>query len=133
MVYPMAKRVPPLSELVEEFALNVAAQTDSKGPASVGNRFANRYIRSFQRLRRRGDAGRNALAVLFIHPLRDVRAMAAAFLLRHRTSEALSVLAQVAQGTDLTAFGAGQAIERWNEGTWALDLLENDLPKRRKL
>ncbi len=47
--------------------------------------------------------------------------MAAVYLLRHRTDEAVAVLEQVARGQGLIAFEAGQALERWKEGTWALD------------
>jgi hypothetical protein len=51
----------------------------------------------------------------------DVRVMAATFLLRHRTTESMSVLRQAAKGPGLVAFEAAQAIKRWNEGAWALD------------
>ncbi len=69
-----------------------------------------------------GDRGRDALAVLLEHGRADVRVMAAAFLLRHRTEAALAVLRDAAAGKGLAAFGAGMAIKHWEEGTWALDL-----------
>jgi hypothetical protein len=51
----------------------------------------------------------------------DVRVTAAAFLLRHRTSEALAVLEMAAQGQGLAALGAIQTLKNWKGGTWALD------------
>jgi hypothetical protein len=112
-----------LEKLVEEFAQNVAAQTEeiSHGTASKGNRHAKRYIAAFDKLCAHGDVGRNALAVLFTHPRMDVRVMAAAFLLRHRTAEARAVLEEAAKGKGLAALGAQQTLENWANGTWALD------------
>jgi hypothetical protein len=59
--------------------------------------------------------------VLFKHPRMDVRVAAAAHLLRHRTAEARAVLQEIAKGEGLAAFEAGEALKRWEEGTWALD------------
>jgi hypothetical protein len=72
-------------------------------------------------LRSRGDAGQDALAVLFRHPSMDVRTAAAAFLLRYRTTEAKAVLEEAARGKGLIPFEASEALKRWEEGTWALD------------
>lgn len=47
--------------------------------------------------------------------------MAAAFLLRYRTTEALHVLREAAKGSGLIAFEASEAIKRWEERTWELD------------
>jgi hypothetical protein len=47
--------------------------------------------------------------------------MAAVYLLRYKTREALEVLRKEAAGVGLVAFGAQQAIKRWEEGTWKLD------------
>lgn len=112
-----------LEKLVEEFAQNVAAQTEeiAHGSAAKGNRHAKRYIAAFDKLCTHGDAGRDALAVLFIHPRMDVRVMAAAFLLRHRTAEAKTVLEEAAQHKGLSALSAQQTLENWGNGTWALD------------
>jgi hypothetical protein len=113
----------PLEELVEQFARNVAAQTEAiwRGDAKAGNKHARQRAAAFKQLRAHGDAGRDALAALLTHPSVDVRTMAAVYLLRHRTDEAVAVLEQVARGQGLIAFEAGQALERWKEGTWALD------------
>jgi hypothetical protein len=112
-----------LEELVTQFAQNVAAQTDAiwRGDAKTGNRHAKKYISAFEKLRAHGDAGRDALAALFSHPRMDVRVMAAAVLLRHRTVEAKAVLQEAAKGEVLIPFEAQQALQRWEEGTWALD------------
>jgi hypothetical protein len=112
-----------IEKLVDEFAWHVAAQTDAifKGDVRTGNRHANKRLAAFKKLCAHGDAGRDALAVLFEHPRMDVRAMAAAYLLRHRTAEATAVLMEISKGEGLAAFGASEALKRWEEGTWALD------------
>jgi hypothetical protein len=58
-----------------------------------------------------------------VHERADVRVTAAAYLLRHRTGQALQVLREAAKGSGLTAFEASQAIQRWEENTWELDPL----------
>jgi len=112
-----------LEELVDQFARNVAAQTDAirKGDAKTGNKHAKQYTAALQKLRTRGDAGRDALSVLLKHPRTDVRAMAAAFLLRYRTAEAKAVLEAAAKEGGVAAIGATMTLKRWAEGTWALD------------
>jgi hypothetical protein len=112
-----------LEQLVEQFAKNVAEQTDAiwRGDARTGNKHARKYGATFDKLRAHGDAGRDALAVLLEHPRIDVRVMAAAHLLRYRTAEARAVLEEAAKGDGLVSFKAGQALKRWEDGTWALD------------
>src|SRR5690242_7117542 len=112
-----------LAELVEEFARNVAAQTDAifQGNTSAEDEHASRYIAAFKRLLSAGDAGRDALAVLLTHPRMDVRVGAAACLLRHRTAESKAVLEAAARGEGLAAFEAAQVLRNWENGTWALD------------
>ncbi|MFL5348902.1 MAG: DUF2019 domain-containing protein [Hyalangium sp.] len=112
-----------LEELVEQFAEDVAAQTDAiwRGDAKTGNKHARRYNAAFDKLRAHGNAGRDALAVLLKHPRLDVRVTTAARLLRHRTAEAKAVLEEAAKGEGLVPFEAQQALQRWEEGTWALD------------
>ncbi|CAM4522806.1 DUF2019 domain-containing protein [Corallococcus sp. AB004] len=110
-------------ETVEEFAQNVAAQTDAigRGDAKTGNKHADRYIAAFDQLRALGDPGREALAVLLTHPRIDVRTTAATCLLRYKNAEARAVLEEAAKGKGLFSFGAQQALKRWEEGTWSLD------------
>lgn len=117
-----------LEDLVEAFARHTAEQTDAifRGDAKTGNKHAKKRIAAFTKLRSHGDAGRDALAVLFTHPRMDVRVMAAAYLLRHRTAEAKAVLEETSKGVGLAAFGASEALKRWQEGTWALDPAEVD-------
>nr|WP_163781283.1 DUF2019 domain-containing protein [Myxococcus vastator] len=112
-----------LEELVEQFALNVAAQTDAirRGDARTGNRHARQYTAALQQLRAQGDAGREALAVLLTHPRTDIRAMAAGFLLRYRTAEAKAVLEAAATEGGIGALGAIMTLRHWQNGTWALD------------
>lgn len=112
-----------LGELVEVFAHHTVAQTEAiwRGDAKAGNKHARKVGAAFKRLCAHGNAGREALAVLFTHPNVDVRTMAAAFLLRYRTKDAVAVLEQAAKGQGLIAFEAQQCLLRWEEGTWALD------------
>jgi hypothetical protein len=113
-----------LQELAEEFALNVAAQTDAiwKGDARTGNRHAKRYIAAFKKLREHRDAGMDALAALFTHPRMDVRVKAAIYLLSARPEQARPVLEEAAKSEGMVPFEASQALKYWNEGTWSLDL-----------
>ena len=110
-------------KLVREFAENVAAQADAirRGDPKSGNRHAKRYIKAFRELRTHGDVGREALVPLMFVERADVRAMAAAFLLRYRPEEARRVLHDLARGAGFAAFSAGETLKRWEEGTWALD------------
>jgi hypothetical protein len=112
-----------LDRLVESFAHHTSAQTDAimRGDAKAGNKHAKQRIAAFKKLREHGNAGRDALAVLLTHPNMDVRTMAATYLLRYRTAEAKAVLKEAARGQGLIAFEAGEALKRWEEGTWALD------------
>lgn len=112
-----------LEQLVAEFAENVAAQTDSiwRGDAKTGNKHARRYIAAFGKLTAHGDAGREALTVLFKHPRMDVRVSAAAYLLRYRTAEARAILEEAATGEGLVPFEASLVLKNWDNGTWALD------------
>ncbi|MBN1203384.1 MAG: DUF2019 domain-containing protein [Myxococcaceae bacterium] len=112
-----------LEELVEQFAQHVQAETEAgwRGDAKTANRHADRSIAVFKKLRAHGNAGRDALSVLFKHPRMDVRVAAAALLLRYRTKEAKAVLEEAARGEGMVPFEAQQALLRWEEGTWALD------------
>lgn len=113
-----------VDELVREFGDCVAAQSQAmaENNSKAGNVFARRYVAAFEQLRLRGDKARDALAVLLNDSRREVRVMAAAFLLRHCGERAKAVLQAEAAGAGLVAFGAAQALERWADGSWALDL-----------
>jgi hypothetical protein len=114
-------KVTKLEKLATEFADRVAAQTECLERGEHGNRHARRMIRIFEILRAVGDEGRDALVPLLDSPRRDVRVKVAALLLRHRTERCLAVLREIARGDDMPAFGAGEALKRWDEGTWQLD------------
>jgi hypothetical protein len=117
-----------LQGLVAEFARHVQAETEAawRGDSKTANKHVDKCLAVFDKLRAHGDAGRNALAVLFTHPRMDVRVSAAALLLRHRTAEAKAVLEEAAKGTGLVPFEASQALKRWEEGTWALDPADDE-------
>lgn len=111
------------ADLVQQFAETVIAQDEclERGDAATGNKHARRRIAAFRKLRAMGDSGREALAALLWDPRPSVRTMAAAYLLRYKTAEALAVLRAAAKGTGLIAFESEEAIKRWEEGTWQLD------------
>ncbi|QSQ25338.1 DUF2019 domain-containing protein [Pyxidicoccus parkwayensis] len=112
-----------LEAFVKQSAENVEGQTDAvfTPGADPEDKHGELCIASFKELRTYGDMGREALATLSTHPRADVRTAAAAFLLRYRTTEAKAILEEVAKGEGFITFGAGQALKRWEEGTWALD------------
>ncbi len=109
---------------VDQFADSTVMQTDAilTGDARIGNKYAERRVAAFAKLRALGDDGREALLRLLNHPRRDVRVGAAAYLLRYRTDMALAVLREESKGKGLASFEAEQAIRRWEEGDWHLDL-----------
>ena len=112
-----------IDQYVERFANAVMAQNSaiSVGNHRAGNIQAGRYAAMFNKLCEYGDKGKDRLATLFDHSDVGVREMAAVFLLRHRTDEALSILREIADGEGLVAFGASEAIKRWEEGSWNLE------------
>ncbi|MFP2909396.1 DUF1963 domain-containing protein [Pyxidicoccus sp. 3LFB2] len=110
-----------LQDLVEEFAVHVAAQTDAmaRNMPGTGNRHARQYAAALEKLRAHGDAGMDALAVLLTHPRQDVVAMAATCLLQQGSHEANArrILEDMASGEGMLAFGASMTLKRWAEGT----------------
>ena len=112
-----------LSELVGAFSASIIEQEAAieAGDARRGNRHARARSRVFDELARRGDDGRDALAVLLSSTVPSVRVTAAAFLLRYRHAEARGVLEDASRGQGLTALEAGEALKRWDEGVWGLD------------
>lgn len=113
-----------LGSIVEDFAQNVAAQTDAimAGDRKGGNKYAKRYIAAYKKIRDRGEAGRDALSGLLAHPRMDVRVNAAACLLSDRPEQAMPVLEEAAKGKGMVPFLASQVLKSWNEGTWRLDV-----------
>jgi len=113
-----------LQELAEEFAQNVAVQTEAiwSGDARKGNRHARRYIAAFKKLREHGEAGMDALAALLTHPRMDVRVKAAVYLLSERPVDARPVLEEAAKSEGMVPFEAAQALKYWDEGVWSLDV-----------
>ncbi len=110
-------------DLVRQFADSVVAQDEclERNDATTGNKHARRRIAAFRKLRAMGDSGREALAVLLRDPRPNVRTLAATYLLRYKNAEALAVLRELSKGQGMIAFGASEAIKRWEEGTWQLD------------
>lgn len=112
-----------LEKLVETFEQNVIAQTEAlkNNDYKSGNRFAKRYIKAFEQIRKTGNAGRDELAMLLQHERVDVKIIVAAFLLRYKNTQATAVLKEIAKGEGFGSFEASQTLKRWEEGTWNLD------------
>ena len=111
-------------QLASEFALHVIGQNEAimtRGDARIGNKHAKQYLRCFDLLYSLGAPGLDKLSELFHHEDPGVRSMAATFLLRYKTDEALTVLRELSNGTGLVAFGSQEAIKRWEEGSWDLE------------
>ena len=117
-----------IDTLVSEFAEFVVAQNEAiqRDDPAAATRCAKQRVAVFRKLRTHGNRGRNALAVLLMDLRPGVRVMAAAYLLRHRTDEAIIVLEEEAEGDGLTAFAAAHALSRWYDGTWNYDLDKED-------
>lgn len=110
---------------VNQFAENVALQHAAIwGDADFekSNHFARKAHESFEHLRGYGDDGRNSLMRLLFDQRIPVRIAAAVYLLRHCTAQATAVLKKEAAGSGILAFEAEQALERWKDGSWSLDL-----------
>ncbi len=85
--------------LVTVFSDNVIKQNAciKAGDASEGNKAAKKYIKAFKDLSDNfGDSGRETLSQLLRSDDTGVRAMAASFLLKYKTTEAIRVLQEVA-------------------------------------
>ncbi|MEW5789867.1 MAG: hypothetical protein AB1899_18655 [Pseudomonadota bacterium] len=109
--------------LIQEFEDNVQAQYEAikRGDHKASNKHAKRYIKAFQELRMHGDEGREAFSVLLTSGKDEVRGMAAAFLLRYKKTEALTILEELSRGESLVAFSARETLARLAEGDWQLD------------
>lgn len=121
----MRKRLLPATkeQLVQTFAQSVLAQTRSVMAGNVrgSNMHADRLLRAYRQLRNMGSEGLDALSGLLSDPNPDISSMAATFLLKYKTEEALVVLREVAKLPGLVGFEAGEAIKRWEEHEWKLD------------
>lgn len=113
-----------LKSIAEDFAQNVAAQTDAiwRGDRKGGSKYAKRYIAAYKKLRGHGEAGWDALAALLTHSRMDVRVNAAICLLSDRPTQAKPVLEEAAKGEGMIPFVASEALNHWNAGTWSLDV-----------
>lgn len=110
-------------ELVNVFARAAALHSQAllAGDHRIANREARIVSKTFRQLTEMGDEGRQALTLLFTHANDDVASLAAAYLLRYATDEAVQVLERIARKKGLVGFQAQQALERWREGDWHLD------------
>jgi hypothetical protein len=118
----MAVKSSSLASLVADFRRSVLAfERSLRSGSNLSHKYAKDQVAAFNKLISHGDRGREALCVLLDDPDGDVRGNAAAFLLRYKPKRAAAVLRELARGDGMTAFCAEQSLERWKEGTSALD------------
>jgi hypothetical protein len=105
-------------ELVESFAAEVAAQDSciDRGDSASGNAHAQRYVSAARTLLDGGDDSVDAFTKLLAHSNPSVRVMAAAFLLKNRTKQAVEVLTVAAEGSGRAALGAQMTLDRFARG-----------------
>jgi hypothetical protein len=75
----------------------------------------NDYLAVFDAVCAHGDAGREALTLLFSHERADVRIPAEAFLLSDAEDRAKRVILKEVAGKGMLAFEASQALKRWKD------------------
>jgi hypothetical protein len=88
-------------------------RTANKNAAIIG--------KTVKKLRSLGDEGRETLLSQSESEELSISAMAAVYSLKYAPEKSLSVLNRIAKEPGLIGFEAGQAILRWNEGTWKLE------------
>jgi hypothetical protein len=105
-------------ELSADFADAVRAQDRCilAGDARRGDEHAAIYVKSAETLRSAGPAYLDALAALLRHSDASVRVMAAAFLLRDRTDDAVAALRGISESDGLAHLGAKSTLDRYDRG-----------------
>ncbi len=88
----------------------------ARGDARQGNREAKKYVAAARALLAGGKGEVDRFATLLTHDHNDVRVMAAAFLLKERTEEAVAALRPLAKGSGIAALGAKMTLERYERG-----------------
>ena len=104
--------------LIEQFANAVISQRQciGGGDAKKGNEFAASYIAAAKDLLAGGEESIESFSTLLVHADESVRCMAAAFLLKSRTSQAVEALTPIAKGGGLNAVGAQETLKRFEGG-----------------
>jgi len=107
-----------IQKLINEFISFVIKQAKciDNGNPRLGNKYADKYVAVAKSLLIGGDIYINEFEKLLNHESRDVRSMAAAFLLKDRTQSAVRTLKELAKGKDIPAMGARCALERYKKG-----------------
>jgi hypothetical protein len=112
---PVMNASNPYENLVREFRESKAAQVRDIRAGKVEGEAGWGYIRAAQALLE-SSAGIEAFAKLLGDEDKDVRTTAAAYLLPHKTTDAVRVLKESVRGRDLAAFTALAALARWERG-----------------
>ncbi|MCL5995133.1 MAG: DUF2019 domain-containing protein [Chloroflexi bacterium] len=112
-----------LDELLNTFAEAAAGHHEAllQGNWRKANPLAKKVDRAFRRIIEFDDDGRKALLEMTSHPNLAVAGIAAVYSLKYDTRRALAVLRRISQEPGLIGFGAKQAIQRWEEGSWQLE------------
>ncbi|NJM39409.1 MAG: hypothetical protein HC853_00885 [Anaerolineae bacterium] len=119
----MKTRKKTLQEHLDDFQTAVIGQREAllKGDWRTGNPLAKKYDAAFRKIIEYGEEGRNALLALTEHPNVSVAEMAAVYSLKYNPEQCLNVLRRLSSEPGLIGFGAQQAIQRWEEGSWQLE------------
>ena len=107
-----------LSDPLAVFVAAVVRQFEfiAQGDARNGNNEARKYIAAARTLLSGGKTSIDRFATLLLHDHDDVRAMAAAYLLKERTDAAVAALKPIAAGRGLSALGAQMTLARYERG-----------------
>ena len=118
-----------IERMARAFRECIIEQNESLKRGEHGNKYARKRGKIFKQLiEKYGDAGREALVPFLEDERSDVKVGVAVWLLRYKHKKAMQVLKDVSKTSGMSGFEAGEAIKRWNEGAWQLDL-EDDKKK----
>ena len=112
-----------VKKLIDNFAYFVIKQNEclNKGDWKQGNKYAKKYIKSFDEIRKIGDSVKEKMKKLLVHENDGIKVTAASFLLRYCTYEAMNVLKEISKKPGIIGFEAQEFIKRWEEGSWSLN------------
>jgi hypothetical protein len=110
-------------ELVRVFAEAAARQytATEQGDFHTANRCATTICRAFSDLKALGKTGQDALLGLTVHTDPAVASLAACYSLPYAPDTCRLVLKRIARRRDIIGFMADETLNRWRDGTWALD------------
>ncbi len=112
-----------VDEAVSAFveATKLHYQATLAGNYKITNKYAQIIDEAFRKIVAMGVEARQALLANVDDDDNAVASMAAVYSLKFNPERALDALRRIADKPGLIGFGAQQAIQRWEEGTWQLE------------